>query len=227
MKILIVDDEAPARRRLTRLLEKVAPGAEIVGFAASGLEALDAAARLGPDVLLLDVQMPELDGIAVARALGPGPRVIFVTAHDAHAVTAFELAAVDYLLKPVSAERLAVALARVQPSRPDRLPRTYLERLFVSERGRTMAVALADVERILAEDNYVRLCSVGGGEFLHRSTLQALVAVVDPARFTRISRSAIVRTDAIVSVTPVGHGDQEVRLASGATLTWSRSFRRA
>ena len=236
MRTLIVDDEAPARRRLRRLIEEIGePDLEIVGEATSGLEAIEASARLTPDLLLLDVQMPELDGIAVAQALGgAGPAIIFVTAHDEYAVRAFDVSAVDYVLKPVAAARLGLAIERARrgglSARLERLlallpARKRLERLFVSERGRTVPVPLDRVERILAEDNYVRLCT-DTGEHLHRSTLQALAAVLDPEIFVRVSRSAIVRVDAIRELSPLGHGDQEVLLASGARVTWSRSYRK-
>jgi two-component system LytT family response regulator len=232
MRVLLVDDEAPARRRLRRLLGELGePGLEIVGEAASGLEALDLAARLAPDLVLLDVQMPELDGIAVAQALAGagGPAIVFVTAHDAYAVRAFELSALDYVLKPVAAPRLKIALGRARRDAglAARLPaRPPLERLFVSERGRTVAVPLATVERIVAEDNYVRLCT-DAAEHLHRATLTALAAVLDPEAFVRISRSAIVRVAAIRELVALGHGDKEVVLASGARLTWSRTYRPA
>jgi len=188
--------------------------------------------------------MPELDGFAVAEALAGAarPAIVFVTAHDEYAVRAFEVNAVDYLLKPVAAPRLKAALDRAGARRRadagaaleaclaelratmPTAARRWLERLFVDDRGKLVPVVLADVERIVAEQNYVRLCAPGR-ELLHRGTIVALSAVLDPDRFVRVSRSAILRIDAIRELRPIGHGDLEAVLHSGARVRVSREFK--
>ena len=239
LRVLIVDDEAPARRRLRRLLGEI-PDVEVMGEAAGGLEAIETVRQKSPDVMLLDVQMPELDGLGVAQALADErrPAIVFVTAYDEYAVRAFEVNAIDYLLKPVGGPRLRQALQRVGARQTPALAaalaelrgmlpaRRYLERLFVEDRGRIVPVVLDRVERILAEQNYVRLCT-DGIELLHRSTVTALATVLDPDRFARVSRSAIVRLGAIRELVPIGHGDLQIVLHSGATTKWSRLYRDA
>jgi two-component system, LytTR family, response regulator len=241
IRVVIVDDEAPARRRLRRLCDAFADVA-VVGEAAAGLAAIDLIGEVSPDVVLLDVQLPDLDGFGVAQAIAGDAQIaiVFVTAHDEHAVRAFEINAVDYLLKPVAATRLRTALDRANAGRHaattaalvDGLARLrtalpaprYLERLFVEDRGRIIAVVFDQVERLIAEANYVRLC-LPGRELLHRGTLTALAQVLDPDRFVRVSRSAILRIDAIRELVPLGHGDREAVLASGAKVRCSRQYR--
>jgi len=241
MRAVIVDDEAPARGKLRRLLGEMA-GVEVVGEADGGLVALERIAALSPDVVLLDVQMPELDGFGVVQALDVAlrPSIVFVTAHDEYAVRAFEAQALDYLLKPVAAARLSVAIERARAERARlgpaeqraslaslqaRLPaRPRLDRLFVKDRGRVVVVPLDDVEHIEAAENYVRLCTARN-EFLHRSTVTALAAALDPQQFVRVSRSSIVRLSAVREIRPAGHGDREVRLGSGAVVRWTRLYR--
>jgi two-component system LytT family response regulator len=241
MRVLIVDDEAPARKRVRRLLDEVA-GIAAVHEAANGFDAIELARVHRPDLILLDVQMPELDGFAVAHALDATlePSIVFVTAYDEYALRAFDVRALDYLLKPVEPERLVRAVERARRDRVNKdaaalaatlttlqsqLPaRRYLTRLFVQERGRTVALAMDGVERIEAEQNYVRLCG-RDGEYLHRSTISALAAALDPNVFVRVSRSTVVRLDAIRELRPCGHGDYELCLHSGARVRWSRLYR--
>jgi two-component system LytT family response regulator len=241
MRILMVDDEAPARRRARRLLADVS-GVDQIFEAANGFEAIELAQARRPDLILLDVQMPELDGFAVAHALDASldPSIVFVTAYDEYALRAFDVGALDYLLKPIEPDRLARAIERTRRNRAHKdaaaqaaqlpmlqaqLPaRHYLERLFVQERGRTVAVPMDGIERIEAEQNYVRLCG-REGEYLHRSTVTALAAALDPKVFVRISRSAVVRVDAIRELRPCGHGDYDIELQSGAHVRWSRLYR--
>ena len=201
LRCLIVDDEAPARQRLRRLLEELG-GVEILGEAADGVAALERIAELSPDLVLLDVAMPELDGLGVAAALPPGrPAVVFITAFDEHAVKAFELAAADYLVKPVRPERLAAALERVRARTPPRADlAAVLARLDQGRPARRMAVrsgarfVVFDPERvcaILARDHYSAVL-VDGKELLADDPLDTLGQRFDARQFLRVHRSAIV-----------------------------------
>ncbi|MGE0041874.1 MAG: LytR/AlgR family response regulator transcription factor [Vicinamibacterales bacterium] len=235
MRALIVDDEPLARENL-RLLLEAAPGVTVAGECRSGREAVAAARELAPDVVFLDVRMPGLDGFGVVEQLGgaAAPLVVFVTAHDVHAVKAFEAEAVDYLLKPFDDERFARALARVRErlaaravpalgGAPDQ-PAGYAERLIIREVGRIRFVRVADLDWIEAEGVYCRL-HAGDRSDLLRSSMDGLEAVLDPAVFARIHRSAIVRIDRIAELRPGDHGDHLVRLRTGAELTLSRRRR--
>ena len=239
LRVAIVDDEAPARRRITRLLSAEAD-VRIVGESADGESALTLIARERPDLVFLDVQMPERDGFEVVRAIPPRdlPAILFVTAHDRYALRAFDVHAVDYLLKPFSAERFRTALARAR----DRVSRraaddglaglaaalrarpVYLSRIAVRSGGRTVVVDLAAVAWMEAADNYVRL-HVREREFLVRDTLAALETKLDPERFVRVHRSTIVRIERVAEIAPATHGDAIVRLVDGTTLAVSRTFR--
>jgi len=203
LKVLIVDDEPPARARMKQLLADCAPRLElqIVGEAGGGAAALEAVDRLQPDVVLLDISMPDMDGIEVARhlALRPQPpAVVFVTAFDEHALRAFEVHALDYLLKPVRAERLGAALERVQRLLP-REPRleqlahslgAARTQLSVSERGRLVLVPVEDVIYLRAELKYVTI-RTGQREYLTEESLAALESEFGE-RFVRIHRNALV-----------------------------------
>lgn len=238
IRTVIVDDEAPARRRARRLLQS-APDVTVVADCGDGDAALAMIRRERPDLVLLDVQMPERDGFEVVQALAPGdlPAILFVTAHDRYALQAFDVHAVDYLLKPITAERLDRALDRVRErlarGTPDRaladlaaaLQRSpYLSRVAVREGGRSIILDLAAVEWMEAADNYVCL-HVETREYLLRETLARLEARLDPARFVRIHRSTIVALDRIASVRPLSHGDADVELRDGTRLTASRTWR--
>jgi two-component system, LytTR family, response regulator len=239
LRALVVDDEAPARRRIRRLLA-AEPGVSVVGECGDGASAVRAIAALRPDLVFLDVQMPELDGFAVVRALpaGPLPAILFVTAYDHYALRAFDVHAVDYLLKPFTAERFRTAVARAREriarhsadhglaslaetlrSRP-----AYASRLPVRTGGRTVFVDLGAVDWLEAADNYVRL-HVRQREYLVRETLAALEAQLDPERFVRIHRSAIVQADRVAEIRPTSHGDAELALRDGTRLSVSRTFR--
>jgi two-component system LytT family response regulator len=231
MRLLIVDDEAPARARLRRLLAAI-DGAEVVGEAADGEQALALVEQWQPDALLLDVQMPELDGLSVAASLpDDGPAVIFVTAFDAYALQAFDARALDYLLKPVEPERLARALQRVRPRAPPRtpprapLPPLPLTQLLVPTRQGLQVLRVADIEWIAAADNYVTL-HAPGREFLLRRTLAGLLADLGDG-FMRVHRSAAVALARVAEVKPNDKGDAVLRLASGAEVACSRAFRAA
>lgn len=242
IRTLIVDDEPLARRRLRRLL-RAGRDVDVVGECADGATAVDTIRTVAPDLVLLDVQMPELDGFRVLQALGQTrlPDVIFVTAHDRYAVRAFEVHALDYLLKPVDADRLARALERARARLTERqrgpvdprllallqdlaVERRYLTRIPVKSEGRVLVVDLADVDWIGAADNYVTL-HAGSREYLLRDTMGRLERELDPERFVRIHRSAIVQLDRIRELVSDFHGDFEVVLRDGSRLTLSRSYR--
>ena len=239
LRTLIVDDEAPARRRIRRLLAGE-PGVTIAGECGDGESAVASILSLRPDLVFLDVQMPERDGFAVVRALPPGPlpAILFVTAYDQYALRAFDVHAVDYLLKPFTGERFRTAVARARErierrsadpglaqlaetlrSRP-----VFLTRLPVRTAGRTVFVDLSAVDWLEAADNYVRL-HVRQREYLVRETLGALETQLDPDRFVRIHRSAIVQADRVAELRPTSHGDAELLLRDGTRLAVSRTFR--
>ena len=240
LRVVIVDDEPLARRRLIRLL-KDAPDVSVVGEYGDGESAITALQDVQPDVLLLDVRLPGLDGLAVFDAVTtarpPGrPAVIFVTAYDKYAVSAFEREAVDYLLKPVDGERLraAVERARRRLARPgsSELTRAHgvlvngrpVERLLVMTRGRGVFVRVADVEWIEAQGNAVHL-HAGGAVHRLRGPLARLLKRLDPERFRRVSRSAVVNLDHVDQIEPWFHGDAVLLLKSGKKLRVSRRFR--
>ena len=226
LRVLVVDDEPLAAERLVRLCARL-PGVEVVGTAADGQTALARTGEFAPDLMLLDIAMPGLDGVALARLLArrdPAPAVVFVTAHAAHAVTAFELAATDYLLKPVSLPRLEQAVARAAAARPARQA-TFLTEVWVP-RGREMVRLGVDALDLLeAERDYVRL-HARGQSFLLRVTLSELERRLDPARFVRVHRSAIVPLDRVRAVGR-GAGGWAVRLSTGASVRVGRSFQAA
>ncbi len=239
VRVLLVDDEAVARRRMRRYLAAES-GVLVVGECGDGAAAVEAIHILGPDIVLLDVQMPELDGFGVLQALPPDerPAVIFVTAFDRYALRAFDLHAIDYLLKPFTRERFALALARAKErvarrDRDDRLA-ALVEQLRTAPRRRARVavrganqitlVDWADVDWIEAADNYVTL-HVGSKEYLLRNTLVGLEKELDASQFVRIHRSAIVQIDRIIELVPEPHGDVTLHLRDGVHLTLSRTFR--
>ncbi len=220
LRILIVDDEAPARMRLRDLLGDIAAECpnELVGLAANGLEALRLIEAAPVDVVLADIRMPVMDGVELARHVAratPRPAVIFTTAYDQYAVSAFELAAVDYLLKPVRAERLADALRKVpqkSPPEDERLaaiPNNGRQHFSVSERGRILLVPVADVRYLRAELKYVTATTVEREYLLDESLVQ--IEQEFPERFLRIHRNCLVACDAVTGVERVGEQDGEAR----------------
>ena len=242
IRTLIVDDEPLARERLSKLLGQEAD-IELIGEAASGPEALKAIQKLLPDLVFLDVQMPELDGFGVLARLTtePKPAVIFVTAHDQFALRAFEVHAVDYLLKPFDRERFHIALRRalshIRSQTSGELSQRLsallsdlkpepkaAERLAVKSGGKVLFLRLEDIDWIEAADNYVSLHS-GKESHLHRETLSALENQLPAGKFLRISRSTIVQVDRIKELHPLFHGEYTVVLRNGARLTLSRSYR--
>ena len=240
MRVLIADDEPLARERVRGLLARE-PDIAIVAEACNGLEAVEAIRRTTPDVVFLDVQMPELDGFGVIERIGVQdfPVVIFATAYDEFALRAFEVAALDYLLKPFDPDRFhqAVERARAQGGRKDALKtellglleslpthRRYLERIVLKSGGRISFLQTEDVDCIEAEGNYVRLCA-GSDEHLLRMTLSALEERLDPSRFARIHRSTIVNLTRVRELQSSFHGEYAVILRSGKHLTLSRGYR--
>jgi len=200
LRTLIVDDEPLAVERL-QLLCAGLPEIELVGTVADGHAALRLAAALTPDLLLRDIAMPGLDGIAVARALADTPApplIVFVTAFDAFAVGAFDVAAVDYLLKPLARERLAQAIARVRACRTPAATQSspWLEEIWVPHRAEIVRLDMRNIERIEAERDYMRL-HLGERSYLVHQTPGELERRLDPAQFLRLHRSAIVRRDRI------------------------------
>ena len=242
LRLLIVDDEPVARRRLRRLLREIAD-VEIAGESGDGRSAVSAIGALAPDLVLLDVQMPEMDGFEVLHAVGADrlPAIIFVTAFDRYALRAFEVHALDYLLKPVTGERLVEALGRARTRIAERrgaaldsrvlallgdlaVSRRFLSRLPVKLGGKLIVVDLADVDWIKAADNYVTL-HVGSIAYLARETMSRLERELDPERFVRIHRSAIVQIDRIKELLPDFHGDFIVVLRDGTRVPLSRNYR--
>jgi len=238
---MVVDDEPLARKRLTSLLQKE-PDIELAGEAESGNAAVKAIASVKPDLVFLDIQMPGLDGFGVVRALPPGvaPLIVFVTAYDDHAIRAFEVQAVDYVLKPVvetrfheavrrAVERLrsssADALSRQMATLLDRLPPSAApDRLAVRSGERTIFVRFEDIDWIDVEGDYARL-HVGREQHLLRETLTELERRLPAARFLRIHRSFIVQTDRIQSVQPWFKGDYVLTLRDGTRLQSGRTYR--
>jgi two-component system LytT family response regulator len=242
IRTLIVDDEPLARRRLRTLLE-AEPDFEPTGEAGDGQQAVTALRSLRPDLVFLDVQMPILDGFGVVEAVGADnvPALIFVTAYDQFALRAFEVHALDYLLKPFDRNRFRKALerarAQLQREGPTELhqrllellkdvrpPTQPLERLVIKAEGRVAFVPVDELDWIEAAGNYLRLHS-GKNTFLLRETMNHLEARLDPRRFVRIHRSTIVNGARIRELQPAFHGDFVVILRDGTELTMSRSFR--
>ena len=229
--LVIVDDEPPARDKLRRFVTDDGR-ARIAGEAGDGLEAVRVIEAERPDIVLLDIQMPELDGFAVLEALDldPLPHIIFVTAHDEHALRAFEVRALDYLLKPVDRRRFTEALDRaLEHPRTDArtalagVTDRLLERFLVRVRGRMRLVSVEEVDWIGGAGNYVEL-HAGGEAHLVRGTLREIEARL-PERFVRIHRSAIVNLDRVKELHGWSHGDLMVEMADGAELRLSRRYR--
>ena len=241
LRVLVVDDEEPARQRLVDLLRRDT-GVGAITEASDGLAAVDAIERDQPDLVFLDVQMPELDGLGVVEAVGATrmPLTVFVTAYDQHAVRAFEANALDYLLKPFSDERHEATMTRVRARLGERdlrgfgqrlidlaaagpAPR-YWDRLVVKAGGTTRFVRAAEIDWIEGAGVYATL-HLGRTSFLYRAALSELADRLDPRRFVRVHRSAIVNLESVVQLEPLSHGEFEVVLKSGARPRISRTFR--
>lgn len=231
LRTLIVDDEPLAVERVQVICAEI-PSVCVVGTASDGAAALRLAEKLEPDLVLLDMTMPELDGLDVARRLAEreqAPVVIFVTAHDHFAVEAFDCEAVDYVLKPVAADRLERAIERALARRGQRRQKTsrYLDELWVPHRSELLRIAVSEVHRIDAERDYVRL-HVGGAQgarsYLLLQTIAGLEARLDPEEFIRIHRSTILRRDNIRGLRHDGLGVWSVELQNGEALRIGRTY---
>lgn len=241
IRVLIVDDEPPARERILALLADE-PDIAVLGECESGLAAVEMIRNLDPDLVFLDVQMPGLDGFGVVAELGGAlPVLVFVTAYDAYAVRAFEVHALDYLLKPFDRERFRETLDRARAALTERVTpglsaglaapiteadpgRTPLRRLLAKRDGRLVVLKAAEIDWIESSANYASL-HVGKETYLVRETMQSLEGRLDPAQFLRIHRSTIVNLDRVQEIEPYFHGDYIVRLADGQRLTLSRTYR--
>ncbi|QUL37255.1 LytTR family DNA-binding domain-containing protein [Erythrobacter sp. JK5] len=231
LRTLIVDDEPLAVERIQVICAEI-DAISVAGTASDGAAALRLIDKLAPDLVLLDMTMPELDGLGVARKLADldnPPAVIFVTAHDHFAVEAFDLEAIDYVLKPVAADRLERAIERAIARRGSRKEKgsRWLEELWVPHRSELLRIAVSEVHRIDAERDYVRL-HVGEGEKAHSylllQTIAGLEARLDPDEFIRIHRSTILRRDNIRGLRHDGLGVWSAELQNGDALRIGRTF---
>ena len=244
IRILVVDDEPLAREKIRTMLRDD-PEVEIVGECTNGAEAVAAVEEVTPDLLLLDVQMPEVDGFAVLEALKSRhmPQVIFITAYDHYAVHAFEVHALDYLLKPFDRDRFKAAVERAKAQilrqrnggreldlrvlallRQLEAEAKYLERLVVKTGGRVFFLPVDEIDWIEAEGNYVNV-HTAKKSYLLRETISSLEAQLDPRKFVRIHRSTVVRIDRIQELQSWSHGEYRVILHNGKELTLSRNYR--
>lgn len=247
VRALLVDDEPLARKRIRSLLEKRSD-VEIIGECRDGIEAIKAIQELEPDLVFLDIQMPEIDGFEVIEKVGVDqmPQVVFVTAFDEHALAAFKVAALDFLLKPFDDDRfddaLKRAIQRIQqqkaaeigerlaclvdaqdPNRKTDTPRRPT-RLAIEKRGHIYFVPVSDILWIEAEGAYVRL-HTAESHYLRRDSLKRLEKSLDPLRFVRIHRSTMVDVQRIAEMSPLFHGEYQVKLTNGQVLKLSRSYR--
>jgi two-component system LytT family response regulator len=238
MRVLIADDESPARDKLQRWLSEQAD-IEVVARAEDGLQAAQAIEQLRPDVAYLDIQMPGLNGLEVAAQLeqDTAPLIVFVTAFDEHAVKAFDLNAIDYLLKPYDKDRLMRSLTRVRDRLGNAESRASAvttargqtnssDRLLVPEGERLQLIDSTAIDWLEADDNYAHV-HTANRVYLLRRTLQDLLAQLGEQRFARIHKSAAVNVSAISSFTPLFKGDYEVSLRNGRTLRLSRRYKDA
>lgn len=242
IRTLIIDDVQLARERLKRCLGEES-GVEVVGECDNGERAVAAIRGLRPDLIFLDVQMPALDGFGVLEALGGEalPAVIFVTAYNEYAIQAFEVNALDYLLKPVDCKRLHKAVGRVrsQAARPPadnfdarfraliediKSPPRHLKRLTIRQTGRTILLPTDEVDWVETYGNYLKV-HAGRESHLIRGTMQQLEARLDPEKFVRVHRSALVNIEKVKEIYPRSNGDQDLVLHDGRQLVLSRNYR--
>ena len=239
IRTLIVDDERLARRRLLRLLSQD-PQIEVIGCCENAAAALNKISADAPDLLFLDIQMPGMNGFELLDAVETPPAaVIFVTAHDDYALQAFEVHALDYLLKPYDDERFASAVERAKKhlllGEPGQFQRILslladmrtsarAERILVKVQGKEILLRAEDVDWVAADGKYVRIHS-GGRSYVLRETLNEFEARLDDTKFVRVHRSTIVNIDRIKELWPMFHGDYEIVLLNGVRLPLSRRFR--
>ncbi len=245
IRALVVDDEPLARRHLRSLLAEDSE-VEVVGECATGVEAVDAITAQRPDLVFLDIQMPELDGVGVAEAIGAEsmPLTIFVTAHDDRALDAFRVHALDYVLKPVERERFAAAVSRAKdtlrgrtvrdPGRLSSLLAAWraspegsaiaANRLIVRVEGRTMLIRPREIDWISSDDNNVHI-HIAGRDVRVRETLSALEERLAPSDFIRVHRTALVNSRRVAEIRPSAHGEYLVVLANGTQVPTGRRYR--
>jgi two-component system LytT family response regulator len=243
LKVLIVDDEPFARKYISEMLNRE-PDIEITGEAGDGKAALKCLAKIKPDLLFLDIQMPEMDGFALLEQLDREqlPAIIFTTAYEEYAIRAFEVHALDYLLKPFDQVRFAQALQRARETLAETVPKQdetdqiaallqaikekprYLERLLVKQNGRIVFVKLDQIDWIKADDKYVHLRGANHRHMI-RQTLGAIKTQLDPAKFVQINRSVIVNLDSIKELHTGFHGDHEVQLHDGSKFPLSKNHK--
>ncbi|MBI3650776.1 MAG: response regulator transcription factor [Acidobacteria bacterium] len=241
IRVVIVDDESPARRKIQRFLSSETDF-EVVAQASTGIEAVNIIRQEKPDVLFLDVQMPGLNGFEVVEALDfqPLPQIVFTTAFDQFALRAFEIHALDYLLKPFEQARfesvLEHAKQRLQQSKSDELTEkmnrlleelrgrsTYAERLLVNSGNRAILLPVSQIDWVEAAKNYVKL-HVGKEDYLMRGTIEGLYQKLNPSQFLRVNRSHIVNLESIKELQPWFHGEYKIILKGGKEISWSRRF---
>jgi two-component system LytT family response regulator len=229
LRVAIVDDEELARGLLREMLG-AHPEIAIVAECANGFAAVKAIAETRPELLFLDIQMPKLDGFEVLELIDPGPAVVFVTAYDQYAIQAFDAQAADYLLKPFSAERFERALERAKTRLGEgrrelavaRPPEQRPERVVVKDGTRVHVIPIAKLDYVEAQDDYVALHSAGKS-YLKQQAIAAMEAALDPAKFVRIHRSAIVNLERVARIEPYGKESRVAILADGARLPVSRA----
>ena len=232
MRVLIVDDEHLARALLREYLAGH-PDIEVVGECANGFEAVKAIGERDPELVFLDIQMPKLDGFEVVELAGSKPHYIFATAYDQYALKAFEVHAIDYLLKPFSRERLAQALEHARSRRPQPAQlqavvedaaqrRGFLERILIKEGTRVHVIASSTIDYIEAQDDYVQVTAAGKA-WLKNQRMSELEAQLDPQVFVRIHRSFIANLGAIARIEPASKDNHCAVLKDGTTLPISRS----
>ena len=241
LRVVLADDERPARRFLINLLKSF-PDVELIGEATNGKEAIDLIEAERPDLALLDLHMPETGGLDVARLVKAGatPSIAFVTAHDDFAIEAFELNAIDYLLKPVDRDRLASTIERARvraASAPAERARNltdasaafesairtdYLERIPVRRKDETVILPVRQISSIVAEGELLHLTTTNNDRFVISHRLHALEARLDPKRFIRLSRGTLASVDQIKKVSPMPGGTYQVQMANGEILQVSR-----
>jgi two-component system, LytTR family, response regulator len=233
-RVVIADDEEPARRLLLEYL-RAHPRWSVVGHAKNGLEAVKLTQQENPDLLLLDVQMPKLDGFEVLGLVAPEVAVVFITAFDEYAVRAFEVHAVDYLLKPFSAERFGQALARAETrlgesrkvaapvlAQAARAPDSHLERLVLRDGAELIIIPTSSIHYVRGQDDYVEVFHDARSS-LTQQTLQHLEASLDPRQFVRVHRSYLLNVSRVARVEPWGQGSKLAVLKDGRTVPVSRA----
>jgi two-component system LytT family response regulator len=232
LRVFVTDDEAPARRKLLRFLAEES-GVLVVGEAANGPATIAGVRETSPDLLLLDIQMPGMDGFAVVEALEmiALPAIIFVTAHDEYALRALQIHAFDYLLKPYDQARFSKVMADARGRRQkEQLPRLLEEvrsprrpRLLVEENGRGILLTLNQIDWAEADRNYVNL-HLGARTYTVRGTIESIQDKVDADQFLRLNRSSLVRMDFIAELQKWTHGEYQIILRSGQKLMWTRRY---